>query len=120
MTNGPVEVITSVQRRRRWRQADKEQIVAASLEPGAIASEVARSAGIHTSQLYRWRRDLCERGGGAATFAAVTIAPPVGSPGPGGMLEIEFAGGMRLRITGAMDGATVSAAITALAAGARR
>jgi transposase len=53
MTNGRVEVITSVQRRRRWPRAEKERIVAASLETGAIASEVARAAGIHTSQLYR-------------------------------------------------------------------
>ena len=41
-----VEVITSVQRRRRWSRAEKERIVAAALEPGAIASEVARAAGI--------------------------------------------------------------------------
>ena len=41
-----VEVITSVQRRRRWSWAEKERIVAAALEPGAVASEVARAAGI--------------------------------------------------------------------------
>lgn len=56
-----VEVITSVQRRRRWSTAEKERIVAAALEPGAVASEVARAAGIHTSQLFRWRQQLCER-----------------------------------------------------------
>jgi transposase-like protein len=32
-----VEVITSVQRRRRWSRAEKERIVAAALEPGAVA-----------------------------------------------------------------------------------
>ena len=37
-----VEVITSVQRRRRWPRAEKERIVAAALEPDASASEVAR------------------------------------------------------------------------------
>jgi transposase-like protein len=61
MTKTQVEVITSVQRRRRWSRAEKEQIVAAALEPGAVASEVARAAGIHTSQLFRWRQQLCER-----------------------------------------------------------
>ena len=40
-----VEVITSVQRRRRWSRAEKERIVAAALEPGAVSSEVARAAG---------------------------------------------------------------------------
>src|SRR5438445_93928 len=51
-----VEVITSVQRRRRWLRAEKERIVAAAMEPGAVASDVARAAGIHVSQLFRWRR----------------------------------------------------------------
>ena len=61
MTKPQVEVITSVQRRRRWSREEKEQIVAAALEPGAVASEVARAAGIYTSQLFRWRQPLCER-----------------------------------------------------------
>ena len=32
MTNAQIEVITSVQRRRRWSRAEKERIVAAALE----------------------------------------------------------------------------------------
>jgi transposase len=51
----------SVERRRRWSREEKERIVAASLEPDAVASEVARAAGIHTSQLFRWRQQLCAR-----------------------------------------------------------
>ena len=37
MTKAHVDVITSVQRRRRWSQAEKERIVAAAIEPGAVA-----------------------------------------------------------------------------------
>jgi transposase len=113
MTNGRVEVITSVQRRRRWSVAEKQQIVASSLERGAVASAVAREAGIHVSQLFRWRRELCHRDEApAATFAAVAVsADPVLAPAlpalPGG-------------ITGAVDAATISAAIAALAQGERR
>jgi transposase len=59
MTNAQIEVITSVQR--RWSRAEKERIVAAALGPGAVASEVAREAGIHTSLLFRWRQQLCKR-----------------------------------------------------------
>ena len=44
MTNGRVEVITSVERRRRWSVAEKRQLVAATLEPGASVSAVAKSA----------------------------------------------------------------------------
>jgi transposase len=116
MTNGRVEVITSVERRRRWSRAEKERLVAASLESGAIASEVARAAGVHTSQLYRWRRDLCERSGGKPGFAAVTVAPvAVAATAAAGTMEIEFARGTRLRIAGAVDAALLSAAIRALA-----
>ena len=62
MTKTQVEVITSVRRRRRWPRAEKERIVAAAMEPGAVASEVARAAGIYTSQLFRWRQQLCKPG----------------------------------------------------------
>ena len=61
MTMPRVEVITSVERRRRWSRDEKESLVAASFEPGVSVSEIARSAGIHVSQLFRWRKDLCER-----------------------------------------------------------
>jgi len=123
-----VEVITSVQRRRRWSRAEKERIVAAALEPGAIASEVARAAGIHTSQLFRWRQQLCERAQVPAAFNPVTIAaepapslPMVPSvPEPAGSIEVEFATGGRMRITGAVDARTVSALMKALAQGKRR
>src|SRR5262249_11975823 len=74
MTKTQVEVITSVQRRRRWSRAEKEQIVAAALEPGAVASEVARGAGIHTSELSRWRKQLCEGAQMPAAFNPVAIA----------------------------------------------
>jgi transposase len=125
MTKTQVEVITSVQRRRRWTRGEKERIVAAALEPGAVASAVAREAGIHASQLYRWRQELCGRAEDGSRFAAVAIAtePSVGSgtalPASAGLIEIEFTSGARLRVTGAVDPATISALIAALA-GARR
>ena len=43
-----------------------------------------------------------------------------GLQAPVGVIEIELAGGTRLRITGAVDAATVSAAVGALAAKERR
>jgi len=129
MTKAQVEVITSVQRRRRWSRAEKERIVAAALEPGAVASEVARAAGIHTSQLFRWRQQVCERTQTPVAFNPVAIAPEPGStalPLPAlsmeraGIVEIEFATGGRMRITGPVDASTVSALIKALAKSKRR
>jgi transposase len=121
-----VEVITSVERRRRWSRAEKERIVAAAMEPGAVASVVAREAGIHASQLYRWRQELCGPARTTPGFAAVTIAPepsvaasPVNATSHG-MIEIELASGARLRISGAVDAAIVSAALGALTGRRRR
>ena len=45
MTKTQVEVITSVQRRRSWSRSEKERIVTTAMEPGAVASEVARRLG---------------------------------------------------------------------------
>lgn len=120
MTHGRVEVITSVERRRRWSSAEKEQLVTASLEPGASVSAIARQAGIHPGQLYGWRRQL--RAQAQTGFAPVRIAPEAVPAGLGGAgtIEIEFATGARLRITGAVDATTVTAAIAALARGRRR
>ena len=123
MTNGAVEVITSVQRRRRWTRAEKERMVAAALAPGAVASEVARAAGIHTSQLFRWRQQLCGPAPAAsAGFSPVAIVPEAaGAPAAAvpSTIEIELAGSTRIRITGSADPAIVSALIAALAKAAR-
>jgi transposase len=128
MTKTQVEVITSAQRRRSWSRSEKERIVAAAMEPGAVASEVARAAGIHASQLFRWRQELCERSPVPAAFNPVAITPepePEAASAPpvverAGVIEIEFATGGRMRITGAVDAPTVTALMKALAKGKRR
>jgi transposase len=53
-----VEVITSVERRRRWSRDEKLRIVAESAQPERTASQVARAHGIFPSQLFTWRRQL--------------------------------------------------------------
>jgi transposase len=120
-----VEVITSVQRRRRWTRAEKERLVAAALAPGAVASEVAREPGIRASQLFRWRQELCLPAP-QATFSPVAVLPEPASAAASasqetaGVIEIEFAGGGRMRITGAVEASTLSALMKALAKGRRR
>ena len=41
-----LEVITSPERRRRWSAEQKRAIVAESLAPGAVVTEIARRADI--------------------------------------------------------------------------
>ena len=51
-----VEVITSVQRRRRWPTAEKIRLVEETMQPGMSVSYVARRAGVAPSLLFNWRR----------------------------------------------------------------
>lgn len=126
MTKMEVEVITSVERRRRWSRAEKERIVAAAIEPGAVASEVARAAGIDTSQLFRWRRELCGPAPSATVFSPVAVAAgadavsTTAGSGAGSAIEVELATGGRMRITGPLNRSTVSALIKALLRTKRR
>jgi transposase len=61
-----VEIITSVQRRRRWAAAEKVRMVEETFEPGMTVSLVARRHGVAPNQLFTWRRLVVE---GALTAA---------------------------------------------------
>src|SRR5689334_9600690 len=50
MTIGRVEVITSVERRRRWSSAEKRELVAATLHPGASVSAIVKPQGVAVPQ----------------------------------------------------------------------
>lgn len=70
-SDGPfqrIEVITSVQRCRRWSVAEKVRLVEDAMQPGMSVSYVARRAGISPSQLFAWKRRMLE-GGRAAVHA---------------------------------------------------
>ena len=56
----PVEVITGVQRRRRWTAHEKFELVKRTFEPGMSVSYVAREAGVAASQLFHWRKAYVE------------------------------------------------------------
>src|SRR5262245_53151720 len=53
-----IEVITGVERRRKWSAQEKAAIVAESLADGAVVSEVARRHGLNPQQLFGWRSRL--------------------------------------------------------------
>ena len=116
MTKQHVEVITSIERRRRWSREDKERLVSACLEPEAVLSEIARSAGIHVSQLFRWRKELCQvPAAPVQQLVPVQVvealpAPrlPVSSPTTRprkktSIVTIELGGGRRIRVESDVD-----------------
>ncbi len=63
-----IEVITSVQRRRRYSGQEKAQFVAMTMQPGSSVSSVARQYGISPSLLFKWKR-LMQDGGVTAVEA---------------------------------------------------
>ncbi len=67
-----IEVITSVQRRRRWAVAEKIEIVEETEQPGMSVSYVARKHGISPSLLFKWRRLYRE-----GALAAIDANEPV-------------------------------------------
>ena len=112
-----VEVITGRERRRRWSEEQKRVIVAASLAPGAVISEVARRADVVPGQIYRWRKELRAVADG---FAQVLIAPSEAAATAAGAacdepaIEIEFAGRARVRIPARIPAELAAAVVKAL------
>ena len=91
-----VEVITGPERRRRWSAEQKRSIVAESLAPGAVVTEIARRAEICPGQIYPWRREIRVSNG----FAQVLIAPVGDGAGcpAASAIEIEFARKARVSV----------------------
>ena len=55
-----VELISSVQRRRRWTAQQQKAMVEEAEQPGNSISSVARKYEVHPNQLFRWRRLINE------------------------------------------------------------
>jgi len=105
--------------------------------PEAKVADVARRYDIHPNLLHSWRgqarRGVLPGGAGASPapadaigFAPIAITPPVPSlpasraTAAGSMIEIEFAAGVQMRITGPVQSSTLVALIRLLAKSKRR
>jgi transposase len=133
-----LEIISGVERRRRWSAADKLRIVAEADEPGAKVAEVARRHEISRSILWTWRKQA--RAGGLkmsdppdflpvvvdtasamdapiAAASAPSAAPlPTEAPPPPDQraITITLANGTRLEISAALSLPALSCIIGAL------
>ncbi len=122
--------IVETGRRRRWSEDEKLKIVVESFQSPRQVAATARRHGISRWQLHEWRRAFRAAQKGAALpqagFVPATIAVEPQSPAAElaapvdpGKIEIDFANGARMRVTGAIDGATLAAALRALSDGGR-
>jgi transposase len=138
--NGRVEIITRPERRRRWSDEEKLQLVAEACRPGNSVSQVARERGISASQLFGWRRKMLAKGlvtdnrsepsaAPTMTFAPVEVTEETAAAVAGqeawskrrrrasgmpGMIEIELKGGDRMRVEGCTDAGLVVRIVSAL------
>ena len=119
MTN-PLHVTLST--RRIWSAEEKRTIVAETEAPGATVSVVARRHNLHSSLLFRWRRAALgvarvREAPPTPAFVPLALPGPVDPPlpvQPVGTIEVELAGGHRLRAEGMVDAGVLRGVIEAL------
>lgn len=113
-------VISGAQRRRRWSAADREEIVLASLAPGAVVAEVARQFDVSTSLIYQWRRNAQQSG---AMFVPAVMAEDEGPVAPAvskdrcadsPVIQLDLAGGATVSIAATAPTRLVLAVLRAL------
>jgi transposase len=68
-----VEIITGVERRRRWRTDEKLRIVGELEQPGACFAEVARRHDVSRGLLWNWQRQV--RNGTLGSTSGVQFLP---------------------------------------------
>jgi transposase len=101
--------VAKQKKRRVWSAEEKRLICGQARLPGVSVSQVARRYDVNANLVFTWLRDprFADSDGEGASFLPVEI---VGTPelaaGPSlgeGRIEIELAGGHRLRIIGSYD-----------------
>jgi transposase len=95
-------------RNKRWPEALKREIVAATCRPGASVSVVARQYDVNANQVFAWRRRFRAAAEVAPpALVPVTITPePEDKPAPVvcEAIEIEVGGDCRVRVGSSFDG----------------
>jgi transposase-like protein len=116
-----LEIITGIERRRRWRDEDKLRILAEIDRPGSKVSEVARRHDVSRGLVWQWRRDLRDgrlHEAGSRHFIPLRVEnslpeQPVG-PAAGGRIEITLPDGTCLRVGPDVDAAALRRVLSAL------
>jgi transposase len=114
-----ITLLTGPERRRRWSDDERRQILSAAFAPGAVVSTVSRQFEVSTSLIYKWRQQAlaADPGAGAAVgFApAVMLAAPATAALPDTTaIIVELSNGTRLRIGSHASAALVTASLRAL------
>jgi transposase len=85
-----MEIITGIERRRRWRVEDKLRIVAEAEQPGACFAEIARRNEVSRGLLWNWRSQARRgklAGASVASFLPVQVVNEAAAPDPQPLLR---------------------------------
>ena len=108
-----VTVISGVERRRIWTTEQKLAVIAAASAPGSSVAEVARQADLRSSQIYRWKRELCGSDNGSG-FSPVVIQPDRERASACSSALVIEVGGAVVRIAADASPALIAATVRAL------
>jgi len=108
-------VVLGPERRRRWSEEQKRDLLVQAFGPGGNVTETARRADVHTSLLYRWRRGS-QTEPATASFVPLLVDAPDRAPNraEGPVIIVELAGGVRVNVTAAAPASLVAATLKAL------
>ncbi len=119
---GQITVFSGPERRRRWSDEQRLQILTEAFSPGACASDVARRHEISTGQLYTWRRKLMgpavavpDDGASPGFAEAVVIGGGASAlSGQGAAIIVDLPLGRRVTIFPGTSAVLMAAALKAL------
>jgi transposase len=115
--------VLGVERRRRWSEEEKLEILLEVGAGGATVTQVAQRHEITRSQIYGWRRDLKKKGlwspDRGAVFLPVDFATcpePAGAPASSRPVpvEVRLSNGRCLRFDSGIDGEALTRLIRAV------
>ena len=117
-----VEIVAGKERRRRWSDEERRQLVAEAFRPGAVVAHVARRHGVAESCFYAWRKRYAGTAGDRQRLMPVLIADaPAAVPSRRGAplfsstaAVVTLPDGTRVEIAGGYPRATLRALIAAL------
>jgi transposase len=69
-----VEIVAGKERRRRWSEEERRQLVAEAFAPGAVVAHVARRRGVAESCFYAWRKRYADDAGDRPQLIPVVVA----------------------------------------------
>jgi transposase len=122
-----MEILTGVERRRRWSSEEKLQILREASAPGSSVGSVARRHDLCRSQIYQWRRAfrsgrLRSESLAVVDFLPVEVCDDEGdeeptvdeTPSADIMISIELRHGRTLRLPSTLPGDEIRRLIAAV------